>query len=109
MSITAALVAFDNLIKRGRVDQLKTWDGCFNMRLRKTYYNVFGDHAPRTHRCPWFNGLPLERGQGWCTYLTCKTLAHARRQYLRLPVKGRQIDQRGGGVKPKVLMWGRMK
>lgn len=74
----------------------------------KPYYIVSGNHAIRSHKYPWFNGLPLERSQGWCTYLTCKTLAHAKRQYLRLPVKGRQLDQRGGGMQPKALMWGRM-
>lgn len=28
-------VAFENLIKRGCVDQLKTWDGCFNIRRKR--------------------------------------------------------------------------
>jgi hypothetical protein len=27
--------AFVNLISRGRIDELKTWDGCFNIRLSK--------------------------------------------------------------------------
>lgn len=74
----------------------------------KPYFFVSGDRL-RNPRYPWFNGLPVKPPRGWCIFLTCKTLAHARRQYLRLPVKGRQIDQRGGGQKPKAIMWGRMK
>lgn len=75
----------------------------------KPYYIVSGDHSIRTNRYPWFTGVPSDCSQGFLTYLTCKTLAHARRQYLRLPVKHRQIDQRGGGQKPKAIMWERMR
>jgi hypothetical protein len=28
-------MAFSNLIKRGFVDELKTWDGCFNIRKKR--------------------------------------------------------------------------
>jgi len=27
--------AFENLIKTGKVNELKTWDGCFNVRLKR--------------------------------------------------------------------------
>jgi len=27
--------AFENLVKTGRVNELKTWDGCFNVRLKR--------------------------------------------------------------------------
>jgi hypothetical protein len=37
--------AFFNLIKRGYVDDLKTWDGCFNIRMMRTNAAAFSLHA----------------------------------------------------------------
>lgn len=37
--------AFKNLIKTGYVDELKTWDGCFNIRWQRGYDNVYSLHS----------------------------------------------------------------
>lgn len=74
------------------------------------HYLVAGHNANPILRLGsrWFNGLLPNRSVGWCTYLVCLTKAHAKRQYLRLPVKTRQVDLRGTG-KPQVLLHGRQK
>lgn len=36
-------VAFDYLITRGFVDELRTWDGCFNIRIIRGYEKKFAE------------------------------------------------------------------
>lgn len=75
------------------------------------YYLVSGYHTVLCGANPrWFRRRVYRPSyEGWRTYLSCKTLAHAKRQYRRLPVKDRQIDERGGSKGPRAIMWGRMK
>lgn len=47
--------AFKNLIKTGFVAELKTWDGCFNIRQKK------GDTSPSLHS--W--GLAVDVNAAW--------------------------------------------
>lgn len=37
--------AFKNLIERGQVDVLKTWDGCFNIRKKRNNPRSFSLHS----------------------------------------------------------------
>lgn len=37
--------AFHNLIRTGKVEELKTWDGCFNIRMMRGIPNVFSLHS----------------------------------------------------------------
>ena len=48
-------VAFDNLIKRGCVAELKTWDGCFNRRPKRMGF------TPSLHS--W--GLAVDMNASW--------------------------------------------
>jgi hypothetical protein len=47
--------AFENLIQRGKVPELKTWDGCFNIRLAR------GSQRPSLHS--W--GIAIDLNASW--------------------------------------------
>lgn len=47
--------AFQNIIDRGLIDQLKTWDGCFNIRTKR------GAISPSLHS--W--GIALDINAAW--------------------------------------------
>lgn len=43
--IPCATLAFKNLIDRGLVSELKTWDGCFNVRMQRGSSTTFSLHS----------------------------------------------------------------
>jgi D-alanyl-D-alanine carboxypeptidase len=54
--VTPLTKAFKNLIERGFVNELKTWDGCFNPRLQRGSKTIWSIHT-------W--GLAIDVNAAW--------------------------------------------
>ena len=57
--------ALKNIIERNLVDQLKTWDGCFNIRLKR------GATSPSLHS--W--GIAIDINSAWNSFGALPTLS----------------------------------
>ena len=74
--------------------------------MRKRYY--VGGAGSRYATRGWFTGVRPPARNGWRNFVVTKTLAHALRQFNRLPVRYRQIDVHGDGP-ARCVLWGRNK